>query len=119
MVTEFGMSERVGPLTVNEPGEVMLWGREVRPPRAVSPHMADLVDDEVRRLVRDALERARRLLSANRSALDALAAALLERETLDRTEVEQIVAGARSPVLPRPAGPQAIEAVLVRGGHDE
>jgi len=94
MVTEFGMSEKIGPVTVGEPGEVMLWGREVLPRRAVSPHMADLVDDEVRRMVGDAHERARGVISANRPALDALAAALLERETLDRAEVEAIVAAA-------------------------
>jgi cell division protease FtsH len=96
MVTEFGMSERIGPVTVGEPGEVMLWGREVLPRRAVSPHMADLVDDEVRRMVGEAHERARGVISANRPALDALAAALLERETLDRAEVEAIVAGAHT-----------------------
>ncbi len=99
MVTEFGMSETIGPVTVGEPGEVMLWGREVIPHRAVSPHMADLVDDEVRRLVREANERARGVISANRPALDALAAALLERETLDRTEVEKIIADASMPPL--------------------
>jgi cell division protease FtsH len=96
MVTEFGMSERIGPVTVGEPGEVMLWGREVLPRRAVSPHMADLVDDEVRRMVGEAHERARGVISANRPVLDALAAALLERETLDRAEVEAIVAGAHT-----------------------
>jgi cell division protease FtsH len=95
MVTEFGMSEAIGPVTVGEPGEVALWGREVLPRRGVSPHMADLVDQEVRRLVQEALERARKLVTPNRPVLDELAAALLERETLDRTEVEAIVAGAR------------------------
>lgn len=94
MVTEFGMSEAIGPVTVGEPGEVMLWGRDVLSRRAVSPHMADLVDDEVRRLVQDALARARELISTNRPALDALAAALLERETLDRAAVEHIIADA-------------------------
>jgi cell division protease FtsH len=105
MVTEFGMSERIGPVTVGEPGEVMLWGREVLPRRAVSPHMADLVDDEVRRLVREAHERARGIISANRPALDALAAALLERETLDRAEVEQLVVAATKPPRQAPAVP--------------
>jgi cell division protease FtsH len=97
MVTEFGMSETVGPITVGEQGEVALWGREVVPPRAVSPHMADLVDDEVRRLVRDACARARELVQTNRPALDALAAALLERETLGRVEVQTIIAAASAP----------------------
>ena len=95
MVTEFGMSEKIGPVTVGEPGEVMLWGREVLSRRSVSPHMAELVDHEVHGLVQNALARARQLISANRPALDALAAALLEHETLDRAAVESIIAGAR------------------------
>lgn len=110
MVTEFGMSERIGPVTVGEPGEVMLWGREVLPRRAVSPHMADLVDDEVRRIVGEAHERARGVISANRPVLEALAAALLERETLDRAEVEAIVAGGGA----RPSSGQAGPSVSSR-----
>jgi cell division protease FtsH len=109
MVTEFGMSERIGPVTVGEPGEVMLWGREVLPRRGVSPHMADLVDDEVRRMVGEAHERARGVISAHRLALDALAAALLERETLDRAEVEAIVAAAHTEPE-RPRGPSLVRA---------
>jgi cell division protease FtsH len=97
MVTEFGMSDTIGPITVGEPGEVMLWGRETIPRRAVSPHIADLVDDEVRRLVREANARARGVIMANRRALDALAAALVERETLDRAELEKIIAQATAP----------------------
>jgi cell division protease FtsH len=103
MVTEFGMNDTIGPITVGEQGDVTLWGREVVPPRAVSPHMADLVDDEVRGLVRDAFARARELVLANRPALDALAAALLERETLDRVEVQTIIAAASAPPPPQNA----------------
>jgi cell division protease FtsH len=104
MVTEFGMSEKIGPVTVGEPGEVMLWGREVLSRRSVSPHMAELVDHEVHGLVQGALTRARQLISANRPALDALAAALLEHETLDRAAVESIIAGARRLRVVRPRG---------------
>jgi cell division protease FtsH len=104
MVTEFGMSEKIGPVTVGEPGEVMLWGREVLSRRSVSPHMAELVDHEVHGLVQGALTRARQLISANRPALDALAAALLEHETLDRAAVESIITGARRLRVVRPRG---------------
>ena len=105
MVTEFGMSEAIGPVTVGEPGEVLPWGREVILHHGVSPHMADLVDDEVGRLVRESHERARGVISANRPALDALAAALLERETLDRAEVEKIIAAASVPPVPERSVP--------------
>jgi cell division protease FtsH len=115
MVTEFGMSDTIGPITVGEQGEVTLWGREVVPPRAVSPHMADLVDDEVRRLVRDAYARARELVLANRPSLDALAAALLERETLDRAEVQTIIAAASAPPPPHNATAVHTDSHLVCG----
>jgi cell division protease FtsH len=114
MVTEFGMSEAIGPISVGEPGEVMLWGRGVIPPRAVSPHMADLVDEEVSRLVREANARARDVISTHRPALDALAAALLERETLEHADIETIIARAASPSAVVPgATPIAAGASLV------
>jgi cell division protease FtsH len=102
MVTEFGMSDAIGPISVGEPGEVMLWGRGVIPPRAVSPHMADLVDEEVSRLVREANTRAHDVIASHRPALDGLAAALLERETLDRVDVEAIIDGSRRAATPAP-----------------
>jgi cell division protease FtsH len=57
----------------------------------VSQHTAELVDREVQRIVREAYARASDVLRTNRAALDALAAALLERETLERAEIEAIV----------------------------
>jgi cell division protease FtsH len=112
MVTEFGMSDVIGPVTVGEPGEVLPWGRDVIARRPVSPHLADLVDQEVQRLVRDAQASARRVIAANRPALDALATALLERETLERTEVETLVANARpaKPPAARAGQPAAVGA---------
>ena len=97
MVTEFGMSDAIGPISVGGPGEVTLWGREVIPQHATSPHMADLVDEEVRRLVQEATARARTLLADHRPALDALATALLEHETLERAAIESIIARAAPP----------------------
>jgi cell division protease FtsH len=113
MVTEFGMSDAIGPISVGEPGEVMLWGRGVIPPRAVSPHMADLVDEEVSRLVREANGRARGVIASHRPALDGLAAALLERETLERADIETIIARAVSPTVVPGAAPIAAGASLV------
>ncbi len=99
MVTQFGMSETVGPIAVIEHPELALSGQGVVPRYEVSQHTAELVDREVRRIVDEAYTRATGLIRANRATLDALATALLERETLERADVEAIVAG--TPLAPR------------------
>ncbi len=99
MVTQFGMSGIVGPIAVIEHPELALSGQGVVPRYEVSQHTAELVDREVRRIVDEAYTRATGLIRANRATLDALATALLERETLERAEVEAIVAG--TPLPPR------------------
>jgi cell division protease FtsH len=103
MVREFGMSEVVGPLAVGEREQTVFLGREVAQRREVSERTAELVDGEVQRLITEAHARATELLSGNLATLHALAQALLERETLDREEVEAIVQAARSEA-PVPAG---------------
>jgi len=99
MVTQFGMSEVVGPITVVEHPELAPFGRDVVQRYEVSQHTAELVDCEVRRIAQEAYTRAIDLIRAHRRTLDALATRLLERETLERAEVEAIVAGR----IPEPA----------------
>src|SRR5207237_2353705 len=83
-------------------------GREVVQPRQISERTAELVDTEVKRILGDAYERAKTVVVDHRDALDPLAAALLERETLDREDVELVVAGKPlPPVPPPPAAPAA------------
>jgi cell division protease FtsH len=92
MVTEFGMSEAVGPVGLGDrPGAVFL-GRDLAQHRVVSEHTAELIDTEVRRIVTAARDRARTLLSAKLDLLHAVAGALLERETLSRADIEALVA---------------------------
>jgi cell division protease FtsH len=69
--------------------------------REISDRTAQLVDEEVKRILTNAFEDATRILGERRAALDRLAAALLERETLDRDEVELVVAGKTLPPQPR------------------
>jgi cell division protease FtsH len=110
MVGQFGMSDVVGPIAVDEREAEVFLGREVVQRREVSERTAELVDTEVKRILGEAYERARGILSANREALDRLAGALLERETLDRDEVDLVVAGKTLPpvpVLPPPTAPAA------------
>jgi cell division protease FtsH len=105
MVTQFGMSDAVGPIAVGDREAEIFLGREVVQRREVSERTAELVDAEVRRLLGEAYERARVILAERRDVLDRLAQALLERETLDRPDVEMVMAGKPLPPMTPPAPP--------------
>ncbi len=109
MVTQFGMSDAIGPIAVGDREQEIFLGREVVQRREISDRTAQLVDEEVKRILTNAFEDATRILGDRRAALDRLAAALLERETLDRDEVELVVAGKTLPPQPRavPVGGEA------------
>ncbi|MBI5667053.1 MAG: ATP-dependent zinc metalloprotease FtsH [Chloroflexi bacterium] len=93
MVTQFGMSESLGPRTFGGGGGAVFLGREIGEQRDYSEMAAEEIDNEVRRIVQTAYNRAYTILQENRDKLDALAAFLLERETLDRTTFEEIMSG--------------------------
>jgi cell division protease FtsH len=104
MVTQFGMSEVVGPIAVGDREAEIFLGREVVQRREISERTAELVDTELKRLLGNAFERAKAILLEHREVLDRLAAALLERETLDRDEILLVAAGrALPPMAPPPA----------------
>jgi len=109
MVTQFGMSDVVGPIAVGDREAEIFLGREVVQRREVSERTAELVDTELKRLLGEAYEHARDILTNHRDQLDRIAAALLERETLDREEVELVMAGKPlppvAPASPPPAAP--------------
>ena len=102
MVTQYGMSDTIGPIAVGDREAEIFLGREVVQRREISERTAELVDTEVKRILNDAFERAKTVLTERRDALDRLAAALLERETLDRDDVELVIAGKPLPPLPPP-----------------
>ncbi|HVM42091.1 MAG TPA: AAA family ATPase, partial [Gemmatimonadales bacterium] len=99
MVTRFGMSERVGAIAVGDREQEIFLGRELAQRREISERTSELVDEEVKRIIDEAYRRAREILEGKRATLDALAAALLERETLEREEIVAVVAG--RPLPPR------------------
>jgi cell division protease FtsH len=105
MVTQFGMSDVVGPVAVGDREAEIFLGREVVQRREISDSTAEVVDREVRRILSEAFERARTILTANREDLDRLTFALLERETLDREDVETLMAGKPLPPLVSGAAP--------------
>jgi cell division protease FtsH len=94
MVTRYGMSEELGPLTFGEKHELVFLGRELSEQRNYSEAVARQIDLEVRRLVTEAHERARQVVRENLSRVHAVARRLLEVETLDREEFLTVVAGA-------------------------
>jgi cell division protease FtsH len=90
MVTQYGMSDRLGPQQLGKlKGEVFL-GRDFGHEADYSPEVAAVVDSEVRLLIDTAHERARTILSAHRATLDALAAMLIEKETLEDADLAEI-----------------------------
>jgi cell division protease FtsH len=90
MVTQFGMTERLGPIKFGQgSGEVFL-GRDMGHQRDYSEHVASVVDEEVKRLIQAAHDEAWDILNDNRDLLDQLVLALLEKETLDKAEVAEI-----------------------------
>ncbi len=94
MVTQFGMSDAIGPMTVGEREQEVFLGRDLsHGRREVSEKTAELVDSEVKRILDDAFRRCRETLEANRELLEAIASALLERETLDADDIARLDAG--------------------------
>ncbi|MCA1743874.1 MAG: cell division protein FtsH, partial [Desulfovibrionales bacterium] len=93
MVCEWGMSEALGPLAFGGKGEEVFLGREFAQHKEYSEETARLIDDEVKKIVRDAYEKARELLRENMESLHKLSDALLERETLSGVEVEKVMNG--------------------------
>jgi cell division protease FtsH len=93
MVCEFGMSEKLGPLTLGQKqGEVFL-GRDFSSHQDYSDQVAFEIDQEIRRLVDEAYTQAETILKENRERLDVIAKALIERETLEKEDLLAILAG--------------------------
>jgi cell division protease FtsH len=91
MVCEWGMSDRMGPLTFGKGEEHIFLGREVARAKDFSEETAVLIDSEIKRIVVEAANRAKHMIEANLEKLHALARALLERESLDGEEIARIL----------------------------
>ncbi len=93
MVCEWGMSEKLGPLTFGKKDEEIFLGREITRSKEVSNRTSDIIDEEIVRIVREASNRAEKLISNNLDKLHRLAAALLEHEILDGNQIDMVLAG--------------------------
>lgn len=93
MVTEFGMSEKLGLICYSDDSQPMFLGRDMATHNSYSEETAKMIDDEVRDIISTQHERARKLLSENRSILDNMARVLIERETIYAEEVDMLIEG--------------------------
>ena len=106
MVTEFGMSEKLGPLSLGRRHGPVFLGRDLVETRNYSEEIAYEIDKEVRRIIDECYERARDVLVGSRERLNRLAKALLERESLEGDQIEKVMAG--EPLAPEaPSAPAA------------
>ncbi len=94
MVTEYGMSEKLGPMTFGTDHDEVFIGRDLARSRNYSEEIAASIDKEIRYIIESAYQRAERMLRANIDKLHGVANALLEREKLDKEEFEEIFANA-------------------------
>jgi len=94
LVVRFGMSDKIGPLTLDGQDEMVFLGRELSTGRNYSEETARVVDSEVKRLMDEALATAKKILKERRETLDAIAAVLIEKETIEREAFEKIVGSA-------------------------
>jgi cell division protease FtsH len=92
MVTRFGMSDRLGPVALGRQNGNMFLGREIASDRDFSDTTAATIDEEVRKLVDEAYRRAKDVLVTNKHVLDKLAEMLIEKETVDAEELQEVLA---------------------------
>jgi cell division protease FtsH len=125
MVTEWGMSERLGPLRYNENQQEVFLGHAITQRQNMSEDTAKLIDEEIRRIVTDGEKKAREVLFANRDKLEAITQALMEFETVSGEEVnalmrgEKIVRAADDEENKGPAGPAVPAAGKMRPPRPE
>jgi cell division protease FtsH len=100
MVTQWGMSAKLGPRTFGRRESMIFLGRDIAEQRDYSEHTAEEIDEEVRRFIDEAHERCRRVLEEHRDKLDELATVLMEVETLDGDELTRLLGPAEGRTMP-------------------
>jgi cell division protease FtsH len=95
MVAQWGMSDKIGPISLGRGEEHPFLGRELAQPKRYSEDMAWLMDQEIRKLIVEAESRSDEILKKERHTLDMLAGELIKKEVLDKAEVDKIIEAAR------------------------
>jgi cell division protease FtsH len=113
IITEFGMSAELGPVTFPEHEELVFLGRDLASGRHYSEETAKMIDAEVKKFINAAYEKAKHILETRRATLDRIAKKLIEVETLERDAFEALVKEEPAPPLPhepskqpRPSSPR-------------
>ncbi len=122
MVMAWGMSEKLGPISFGDREEQVFLGRDIVQNTEYSEKTAQEIDEEVKRIVSEAYDRARSILQERVDILHRLANALLERETLDAAEIATVLAGGTLPpleVAPDPAATKPAEKAAERATDAE
>jgi len=91
LVTKFGMSEKIGPMTFGNSEEFVFLGREISTEKSYSESVAAQIDEEIRKFIDDAYKTAAKIISSKKDALTKVAKALLEKETLEQDEFYAII----------------------------
>jgi cell division protease FtsH len=91
MVTYWGMSDRLGPVAFRDSEDHPFLGKEMTEPRRYSEHTAQLIDEEISRILHEASDKAFDILAQNRDKLETLAKALEKSETLDQSDIEELI----------------------------
>jgi cell division protease FtsH len=97
MVCEWGMSEKMGPLTYGSKEEQVFLGRDMANQKNFSDETAKLIDQEVKNLVMGGYKKAHEIITTHRDSLEKMALALLDRETLNASEIKEIINGKTPP----------------------
>lgn len=93
LITDYGMSEKLGPRTFGEKEDMIFLGREIHEQRDYSEKVAELIDEEISRFISEGELRAQRILDEKSDKLEAIVKVLLEKETIEKEEFEEIMAG--------------------------
>ncbi|MGH2542072.1 MAG: ATP-dependent zinc metalloprotease FtsH, partial [Ardenticatenaceae bacterium] len=101
MVTRYGMSQKLGPMTFGEREELIFLGREISEQRNYSEDVAEIIDEEVRVIIDEAHRKAHTILAEHLDKLELLANTLMEKETLGREEFGALMTGEEPPPPPR------------------
>jgi cell division protease FtsH len=115
MVTHWGMSDRLGPMSFRIGEEHVFLGKELQEPRDFSEQTAYVIDDEVQKLLREADERAFQLLEGNRDKLDRLVEALLQKEELYKEEIDKLL-GDKPVAVPSENHKETLLPTAIRAG---
>jgi len=106
MVCRFGMSDRIGPVSLGDEGGDVFLGRDFVSRKEYSEKKAQEVDEEISRILGETYGKAKQLLENHRDLLDRVSEALLERETLEGAELQLLIEGKVLPPLPSPIAPE-------------